>query len=141
MRRASPGSYALWKPCCRCGASALGWDRINGKPYCPNCEEAIVLGESEPLVETTLRRPCSACHTVGAVTLQLFPRQSSQPLEVDLCPEHLRRLLARRLGKAAYAELRRQLSCLGVEVHEIFLLHEAFYDSFGRALQPAQEPE
>jgi hypothetical protein len=141
VRLASSGSYALWKPCIRCGDMALGWDRIAGKPYCPACEEAIIQGEGDPLVETTLRRPCSACHTMGAVTLQLFPLKSSRPLEMDLCPEHLRELLGRKLGAAAYAQLRRQLAGLGIDVHDVFLLHEAFYDAHGRALQPAAEPD
>jgi hypothetical protein len=141
MRMANPGSYALWKPCCRCGDMALGWDRIADKPYCPACEEAIVQGEADPLIETTLRRPCSACYTVGTVTVQIFPLKASQPLEVDLCPEHLRGLLGRKLGEAAYAELRRGLAGLGLDIHDIFLLHEAFYDAHGRALQPTADPE
>jgi hypothetical protein len=141
MRLASPGSYALWKPCIRCGAEALGWDRIAGKSYCPACQESIVQGDGEPLIETTLRRPCSACHTMGAVTLQLFPLKSSRPLELELCPEHLREFLGRKLGSAAYAELRRQLAGLGINVHDVFLLHEAFYDTHGHALQPAAEPD
>jgi hypothetical protein len=35
--------------------------------------------------------------------------------------------------------LRRQLRVLGLEAAEVFLLHEAFYDEFGHALQPAVE--
>src|SRR5580765_7094813 len=93
MRMAPAGSVALWKPCCRCGEKALGWDRIAGKPYCPGCEEAIVQGDSEPLIEQTRRMPCTACRCIGSVTVQTFPLKSSQPLEMDLCPEHLRCLL------------------------------------------------
>jgi hypothetical protein len=141
MRMANPGSYALWRPCCRCGDMALGWDCIADKSYCPACEEAIVQGEAEPLIETTFRRPCSACYTIGAVTVQIFPLKASQPLELDLCPEHLRRLLGRKLGEAAFAQLRRGLAGLGLDVHDIFLLHEAFYDARGIALQPTADPE
>jgi hypothetical protein len=141
MRIASADSYALWKPCCRCGQTALGWDRIAGKSYCPACEEAIVQGEGEPLIEPTQRRPCTACRCLGAVTVQTFPLKSTRPLEMDLCPAHLRGLLGRKLAAHAYLHLRRQLVHLGLDVRDIFLLHELFYDAEGRALRPAGEPE
>jgi hypothetical protein len=141
MRMATAGNYGLWKPCCRCGQVALGWDSIAGKPYCPGCQEAIVQGEGEPLMAQTQRLPCSACRCVGTVTLQTFPLQSSQPLEMDLCPNHLRGLLGRKLAAHAYRQLRRQLTALGLDVHDVFLLHEAFYDAHGKALRPAGEPE
>jgi hypothetical protein len=60
-------------------------------------------------------------------------------VEIELCPEHIRALVARRLGPHAFEQLRRQLQVLGLEVAEVFLLHEAFYDPMGRALQPALE--
>jgi hypothetical protein len=141
MRIASAGSFDLWQPCCRCGDKARGWDSIAGKPYCPDCEEAIVQGEGEPLIARTQSRPCTACHTIGSVTVQTFPLQYEQPLEMDLCPEHLRCLLGRKLPTHAFAQLRRQLSQLGLDVDDVFLLHEAFYDAKGRARQPAGEPE
>jgi hypothetical protein len=37
--------------------------------------------------------------------------------------------------------MRRQLRAVGVSVEDVFLLHSAFYDLNGRALQPATEPE
>jgi hypothetical protein len=141
MRIASPDQFALWKPCCRCGQLALGWDNIAGKPYCPSCEESIIQGDGDPLVETTQRRPCCACRALGTVTVQTFPLKSSRPLEMDLCPAHLRGLLGRRLGATAYWQMRRQLTALGLEVHDVFLLHEAFYDAEGQALLPAADPE
>jgi hypothetical protein len=141
MRMASKDNFAVWKPCCRCGQLALGWDTIAGKPYCPSCEEGIVQGDGEPLVETTQRRRCCACSVVGTVTVQTFPLKASQPLEMDLCPNHLRGLLGRRLGTHAYWQMRRQLTGLGLDVHDVFLLHEAFYDAKGRALLPAADPD
>jgi hypothetical protein len=141
MRMARADSVDLWKPCCRCGETALGWDRIAGKAYCPACEEAIIQGHGEPLVEKTERRPCTACRCLGSITVQTFPLESAQPLELDLCPEHLRGLLGRNLASHAYSQLRQQLSQLGLDVAEVFLLHEAFYDSKGRARKPAGEPE
>jgi len=140
IRMASAGSFALWIPCCRCGQKALGWDRIAGKPYCPACEEAIVQGESDPLIEPTQRRPCTACRTIGSITVQTFPLKSNCPLEMDLCPEHLRGLLGRKLAAHAYTHLRRQLTQFGLDVSDVFLLHEAFYDAKGRARQPAADP-
>ena len=138
---APKGTYALWRPCCRCGESALGWDCIAGKPYCPACKESIIQGEGEPIVEHTQRQPCSACRTLGSVTVLTFPLKSEEPLEMDLCPEHLRGLLGRNLASHAYEQLRRQLGQLGLHVHDVFLLHEAFYDAKGRARQPAGEPD
>jgi hypothetical protein len=141
MRMAATGTFALWKPCCRCGDTALGWDSIAGKAYCPACEEAIIQGEGDPLVEPTQRRPCTACRNMGSVAVQTFPRKSNQPLEMDLCPDHLRALLSRNLDVHAYTQLQQQLSQLGLDVHDVFLLHEAFYDARGRAQQPAGEPD
>jgi hypothetical protein len=141
IRMASADSFDLWKPCCRCGQMALGWDSIAGKPYCPNCEEAIVQGDGDPLIAATQRRQCNVCPSFGTVTVQTFPLKASQPVEMDLCPNHLRALLGRRLGAHAYSQLRRQLSGLGLDVHDVFLLHEAFYDARGRALLPAADPD
>jgi hypothetical protein len=58
---------------------------------------------------------------------------------MDLCPEHLRSLLARRLGPYAFNQIRRQLQAAGFDVEDLFLLHGAFYDAQGRALHPAYE--
>ena len=48
----------------------------------------------------------------------------------------VRGLIGRHLGPFAYHQIRRQLDALEVMVDEIFLLHEAFYDIYGRALHP-----
>jgi hypothetical protein len=141
IRLAAADSFTLWQPCCRCGAVALGWDTIAGKPYCPHCEEAIVQGDGEPLIVSAQPRQCCACAKVGTVTLQTFPLKASHPVEMDLCPNHLRALLGRKLGAHSYGQLRRQLAVLDLDVHDVFLLHEAFYDACGRALLPAGEPE
>ena len=60
---------------------------------------------------------------------------------MDLCAKHLRGFLGRKLGGYAYTQLRRQLAAVGIDVHDVFLLHEAFYDAQGRALQPTAEPD
>src|SRR5262245_27351163 len=85
-------------PCCRCNADAGRWDRIVGKPYCPHCQEALIQGEAPPLIERTRKNRCAVCNQAGSVPYLTFPHQSSTPVEIDLCPEHLRGLLARRLA-------------------------------------------
>jgi hypothetical protein len=100
----------------------------------------LAVGEGEPLVERTQNRRCAVCSKVGTVCFQTFPLQAHDPVEIDLCPEHLRALLGRRLGPYAFHQLRRQLTALGLGVEDLFLLHGAFYDGQGRALQPALEP-
>jgi hypothetical protein len=128
-------------PCCRCGEGERRWDRIAGKPYCPNCQEELAVGEAPPLVERTERARCTICAHVGTVRFLTFPLHAQEAVEFDLCPEHLRALLGRRLGPHAYAQVARQLSQLGIDVEDVFLLHSAFYDSDGRALYPAVEVE
>jgi hypothetical protein len=128
-------------PCCRCARAERSWDRIAGKVYCPECQEAIILGSAAPLIERAERNTCAACNRAGTVPYLTFPLQSSTPVEIDLCPEHVRCLLGRRLRPYAFHQLRRRLCALGVRVGRIFLLHDAFYDNLGRALQPAEEVE
>ncbi len=123
--------------CCRCGSTDGHWDQLAGKPFCPNCEESLAQGEGSPLVERTERNHCAVCNQIGTVRFLTFPLQMQTPVEIDLCSEHFRGLLGRRLGPHAYHQLRRQLRSLSLEVAQIFLLHEAFYDPQGRALQPA----
>jgi hypothetical protein len=101
----------------------------------------MILGHTAPLAEPSEKRSCAICNTTGTVRYLTFPLGSSRPVEMDLCPEHLRDLVGRRLAPAAYHQLRRRLLALALEAESIFLLHGAFYDPQGRALQPAQEPE
>jgi hypothetical protein len=128
-------------PCCRCAETDRRWDRIAGKAYCPNCQEALVVGEGEPLIERTEKRHCATCGRQGTLCLLTFPLDAPRPVEIDLCPAHLRGLLGRCLEAHAFHQLRRQLLQLGVSASEVFLLHDSFYDAAGRALQPATEAE
>ncbi len=139
MRLAPKESVFPKLPCCRCGDVARYWDRVGGKTYCPGCLEAIVSGEGDPILERADRRRCAICHYAATLRYLTFPLQSRRPIELDLCGEHLRAMVARRLGPHAVAQLRRQLQALGLDVSLIFLLHEAFYDAQGRALQPVAE--
>lgn len=125
--------------CCRCADNTRWWDRIAGRTLCPNCMEALAQGEADPICEKVDKRRCAVCHHLGTVRYLTFPLHSRRPVEVDICAEHLRSLVARRLGPHAFEQLRRQFYVLGLEAADIFLLHEAFYDEQGRALQPAVE--
>ena len=127
--------------CCRC-VDFGPWDRIASKGYCPNCQEMLALGDAPPLVErANKRRICAVCGCRGTVCYATLPLNSEAAVEMDLCGEHLRALLSRGLGPHAYHQLHRQLQAVGVAAEDVFLLHEAFYDSNGRALQPAVGPE
>lgn len=128
-------------PCCRCGQRHRCWDRIAGKAYCPGCQEALVTGEAEPLVERTEPRACAVCNDIGTVCYITFPLHRAAALEMDLCPEHVRCLLGRRLAPHAYHQLRRRLHQVKLDVDDVFLLHDAFYDEQGHALQPASDLE
>jgi hypothetical protein len=137
MRLASLDTELAPAPCCRCGAGQRPWDLVAGQSLCPNCLEALAVGEGEPFVARTEPDRCAVCHKFGTLRFLTFPLHSERPVEIDLCGEHLRALIGRRLGPHAFAQLRRQLFALGLEVGRIFLLHDAFYDGHGRALQPA----
>ncbi len=138
--RLTPADYVFPRlPCDRCGDTHGNWDRLVGLPLCPNCLEALAVGEGAPLVVHVEKRRCAVCYHLGTLCFQTFPLNWERPVELDLCGEHLRGLIGRRLGPHAFEQLRRQLGQLGLDVGQVFLLHEAFYDVQGRALQPASE--
>ena len=139
LRLASPNSVSPKIACSRCGDDTRFWDRIAGKTFCPNCLESLAVGEGEPLIARTDRKRCAVCHHLGTVRYVTFPLHSRRPVEIELCAEHLRAIVARRLGPHAFEQLRRQLTSIGLEVSDVFLLHDAFYDEHGRAIQPATE--
>lgn len=140
LRLAPAGSIPEMENCCNCSHGGQRWDRISARPYCPECQEGLALGETEALVLPTVKVSCTVCNHVGAVCYHTFPLNASAAVEMYLCAEHLRCLLGRRLGPHAFHQLRRQLATVGVRMADIFLLHEAFYDNLGRARQPVIEP-
>jgi hypothetical protein len=123
--------------CCRCLEANHRWDRIAGQAYCPNCQELLAQGEAAPLILATEKKTCAVCNHPGTVCFLTFPLQAAAPVEMDLCPDHLRALLGRRLSPPAFHQLRGKLAALGHEAEDIFLLHGAFYDSQGHAFLPA----
>jgi hypothetical protein len=125
-------------PCCQCGATGQCWDRLAGQAYCPDCEEALIRGERAPLVTRIDPRRCCICEQEGTVCYRTLPLRSSL-LALDLCRDHFRDLLGRRLDPVAFVQLRRRLQKVGVGVEQVFLLHDAFYNKEGAALQPVVE--
>ena len=126
-------------PCSQCEATGCQWDRIVDLPFCPDCEEALASGEGASLVIRTHRVPCAVCDRMGTVPFRSFPLHSRSILEMHLCAEHFRALLGRRLGPMAFQMLQRRLHKLHLHAEQVFLLHEVFYDSLGRALQPVDD--
>jgi hypothetical protein len=127
------------EPCGRCQAAGCPWDRIAGKPMCPDCQEALAHGETPPLRERVDSARCAVCQQTGTLRYLTYPLHVAEPIEIDLCAGHFQALLARRLDRNAFRRLEQQLQTFGVSVRQLFLLHEAFYDGKGRPLQPIQE--
>lgn len=126
-------------PCSRCQANGCPWDRVAGKPICPDCQEQLIIGEGEPLVEKVEKRCCAICGHQGTLRYLTYPLRGNRPVEVDLCGAHFQCLLGRRLDKYAIKQLARLLQTHGLQMKQLFLLHEAFYDEKGRALQPVPD--
>jgi len=141
IRKVAAGVVSPLDPCCRCFNDRGGWDRIAGKPLCPDCQENLARGEGPPLIERCQASRCAVCGQVGTIRYLTFPLRALAPIEMDLCPEHLRGLLGRQLTPSAYLEIRRQLRQLGLSVGEIFLLHDTFYTDEGDALHRVSEPD
>jgi hypothetical protein len=139
LRLLAPDGTTQLTPCHRCQAAGCPWDRISGKAICPDCQEQLILGEGAPLVERVEKRTCSICSKAGTLRYVTFPLRGPQAVEIDLCGCHVQALLGRRLDKFALKQLGRQLKAIGLKAEQLFLLHEAFYDEKGRALQPVPD--
>lgn len=124
------------QPCSRCAAEGSRWDRLVCRPFCPECQEDLAHGRGVPFVQRTVKRPCAACARVGSLPIITFPLGSPNAIEFDLCAEHFRAILGRSLDPLAYRTLRRRLHDRHLTPRNVFLLHEAFYDDLGKALQP-----
>ncbi len=99
IRIRPPDAVPVGALCCRCAGQAPGWDRIAGKPYCPDCQESVIVGDAPPIIERTERHRCTVCASEGTVRFLTFPLHSSEAIELDLCPEHLRGLRLRLGGQ------------------------------------------
>lgn len=127
--------------CSRCRNQERLWDRVGSRTYCPGCQEAILLGEHEPLRERVQRGVCLICSCERIVRFVTYPLHRQQGIEMELCPGHLRELLGRRLKAGAYFQVVRRLRHLGLKANEVFLLHDEFYDHDGLARLPVADPE
>src|SRR5262249_48420340 len=90
MRLAPVEGVPATMPCGGCANAQRNWDRIAGKAYCPECQEAVILGVAEPLIVPAEGSTCAACNRVGTVRYLTFPLRCNAPVEMDLCPEHFR---------------------------------------------------
>src|SRR4051812_6255724 len=88
--------------CDRCQATGCPWDRIAGRPICPDCQELLTLGEGDPLVVGLRPLNCAICDQRGTVPYCTYPLRSSAAVEIDLCPEHFRALLGRCLDTYSF---------------------------------------
>jgi hypothetical protein len=139
MRKIAWNAVTPLTPCTRCRAAGCQWDRIAGKAICPDCQEELALGRGEPFIERTEKHRCTICSHLGTVRYITFPLVPTDPIEMDLCADHFRALVSRRLLPHSFLKLRRLLNTLELRTEQVFLLHEAFYDESGQALQPALE--
>jgi hypothetical protein len=138
LRRLCVEELPPTEPCCRCSGDSGRWDRIGGKPYCPRCEEALILGEIEPVREHPQELECTVCGKIGTLSYLTFPLHADIALELQLCADHFRSLLGRHLPPHAFHQLRRMLNTIQLQPGEVFLLHDAFYNPAGKALRPIQ---
>lgn len=136
--RLTPLDTASRLLCTLCMAGDHRWDRIADLAYCPNCQEALAQGEAPPLVLRTETRRCAVCARKSTVRYCTYPLNANAAVEIDLCGEHLRGLLGRRLGPYAYHQLQRQLRTVNLKCDDVFLLHGEFYDHQGKALKPVE---
>ena len=65
--------------CSRCEAVGCPWDRIGGKPICPDCQELLALGVCDPLVEPLVQRCCAICTRRGTAPYLTFPLHATDP--------------------------------------------------------------
>lgn len=137
IRLVAPHSVLVDSGCSTCTDARSSWDRIANKAYCPDCMGLLAQGETEPLLIQTEKHQCAVCFYLGTVRYLIRHRSPRCLVEIDLCGVHLRALIGRCLGPHSFFRLRQQLHDLGMETDDFFLLHDAFYDSHGRALQPA----
>lgn len=136
LRRMTQADTPAAAACARCRATGCPWDCVGGCTICPDCLEELARGEGEPLRLPREARPCLVCNVDGTVPFVTVPLRAAAPIALDLCPAHLRALLRRGLERSAFHELAGQLRAAGFEPGHVFLLHEAFYDGQGLALQP-----
>lgn len=127
------------KKCALCDVTGAPWDEIDGLPLCPDCMEDLAAGKAQATQFMVWRsEPCCVCQRLGSVKFATTPLQTIKPLVATLpfCPLHLRALIGRSLDCRDFALLIGFLDQFFLAPSQIFLLHEAFYDRAGKAIQP-----
>lgn len=139
LRIVSVTGHSPSAACGRCQSTGCPWDRIGEHVVCPDCQELLVVGDADPLVEKLRKNQCAVCNHLGTVRYLTFPLHAREPVEIDLCPRHFHAFIGRRLDRSAFRILSRRLQTLGLSPRQVFLLHEAFYDDRGHPLQPVPD--
>src|SRR5262245_60487731 len=117
IRLATDGGLPPQSPCVTCGSTGCHWDRLDGRPVWPDgrrgrpdCTARLLRGEADALRIRREHSSCAVCSQAGTVRYLTLPLHESEPVEIDLCPAHLRDLMSRRLSCRAFQRLRRQLN-------------------------------
>lgn len=126
-------------PCGLCGARGCPWDLLDEIPVCPDCEEALALGEAAPLALPLQAGDCAGCGAGGTVPYATYPRHCKRPLDVPLCAPCFRALLGRRLRQDAHARLSAWLALRALRTEDVFLLSGAYYDETGLMTDPLED--
>ncbi len=138
------------EPCSRCDAADLPWDAINDLLYCPPCFETIMMGMADRIRIPAVHARCAVCDVLDPQEGQSDARKKTarfrtvllrtgRELNMDVCDDHLRKLLARNLDTKEFMALRALLDDINLSVQDVFLLHAPFYDYKGWPLQPIEE--
>lgn len=127
------------KACALCKMKGCPWDEIDSVPLCPDCLEGLAAGEIEAVKFSVIRSAhCCICRSLGAVRFVTVPLRTPAHMVTTLgfCPLHLRALVGRSLDHKDFGYLAVLLAAFGLRTYQVFLLHEAFYDQDGRAVDP-----
>ena len=103
-------------PCSRCADHSRGGTGSSAKPIARTASKRWRGERRSPLWKKPIAGVVAICHHLGTVRYVTFPLHSRRPVEMELCSEHLRALIVRRLGPHGFEQLRRQLHNLGIEV-------------------------
>ena len=143
LHNAPPRCPASRPPCSHCNFPGIAlFDRVGDVVVCPDCQALAVRGELSPALALSLNvgRACLFCNQTGTIPFVTWPLHGERALEFDLCPDHLRALLGRRLEPDQLRQVHRHLYSIGLQPRQVFLLCEAFYDeATGKALLPVPE--
>ncbi len=142
------------KPCDVCKSTGCPWDRLGYDPrtgdwktICPDCQQEAVVSGTHARFHLVWGHcvccddPFTGCRggfPRKVTPVLTFPLHTKRVLRLEFCAAHFHEFVGRRLGSWRLIILHRRLHWLGVCPRRVFLLHEAFYDHAGKALQPVE---